>query len=152
MHKEPPPVILAGALTFRGGYPLQSYRLFFAVTLASFFFAGCGDTYIPSAREALEKPLGTGPEFTLGSTKDKVLDSWGPPDMVLKHGMDEIGNVKEEWIYHGRMQSLPIDVEYVSRDKHLFFEGDNMVRSETRDPRKGAAASASELAPEPARP
>lgn len=107
------------------------------------FLSGCGDTYIPSAKEALTKPFGTGPEFTLGSTKDKVLDSWGPPDLVLKHGQDEIGNTKEEWIYHGRMQSLPIDVEYVSRDKHLFFEGDNMVRSEMKDPRQGAATSSS---------
>ena len=126
--------------------------MFLAATLSPLCVAGCGDTYVPSAKEALEKPFGTGPEFTLGTTKAQVLNDWGSPDMVLQHGVDEIGNVREEWIYHGRMQSLPIDVEYVSRDKHLFFEGDNMVRSEMKDPRKGAAATASEPASEPATP
>ncbi len=113
------------------------------------FLAGCRDTYIPTAREALTKPLGTGPEFTLGSSKAKVLDSWGPPDLIIPRGVDELGSTREEWVYHGRMQSLPIDVEYVSRDKHLFFEGDNMVRSEVRDPRQGAATTAEA---EPAQP
>ena len=121
--------------------------------MALLFLAGCGDTYIPSAKEAMNKPLGTGPEFTLGTTKAEVLDDWGPADVVIPHGVDEIGNTREEWIYHGRVQSLPIDVEYVSRDKHLFFEGDNMVRSEMKDPREGAATTASEPAPaEPAQP
>ena len=127
---------------------MNAYGLLLAVALASFFLAGCGDTYIPSIKEAMTKPLGTGPEFTLGTTKAKVLDSWGPPDVVIPRGVDELGNTREEWIYHGRVQSLPIDVEYVSRDKHLFFEGENMVRSEMRDPREGAATTA-EAAPIP---
>ena len=111
-----------------------------AVTLAA---AGCGDTYIPSAKEAMNKPFGTGPEFTLGTTKAEVREWWGPPDLVIPRGVDEIGNAKEEWIYHGRMQSLPIDVEYVSRDKHLFFDGNNLVKSEMHDPRQGGVDSSS---------
>ena len=115
----------------------------FLVFIAVLVFSGCGDTYIPSAKEAMNKPFGTGPEFTLGTTKAEVTEWWGPPDLVIPRGVDEIGNAKEEWIYHGRMQNLPIDVEYVSRDKHLFFEGNNLVKSEMHDPRQGEAGPTS---------
>jgi hypothetical protein len=60
-----------------------------------------------------------------------VLEAWGKPDYVVAHGSDELGNVKEEWIYHGRVQGLPIDYEYVSRNKRLFFEGENLTRCAT---------------------
>lgn len=99
--------------------------------------------HTPTVKEAMNKPFGTGPEFTLGTTKAEVIDWWGPPDLVIPRGVDEIGSTREEWIYHGRVQGLPIDVEYVSRDKHLFFEGNNLVKSEMRDPRQAPAASSS---------
>ena len=117
--------------------------LFLGLMAVGLAAAGCGDTYIPSAKEAMNKPFGTGPEFTLGTTKAEVTEWWGPPDLVVPHGVDEIGNAKEEWIYHGRMQNLPIDAEYVSRDKHLFFEGNNLLKSEMHDPRQGGAGPSS---------
>ena len=107
------------------------------IFIVAMLAAGCSEMQIPSRKEALNKPFGTGPEFTLGTTKAEVTEWWGPPDLVIPHGLDEIGNTREEWVYHGRMQGVPIDVEYVSRDKHLFFEGKNLVKSEMHDPRKG---------------
>ena len=92
---------------------------------------GCSDMQVPTGREALTHPLGTAPPFTRGTSKAKVLEAWGNPDYVVSHGSDELGNTREEWIYHGRVQSLPIDYEYVSRNKHLFFEGENLTRCTT---------------------
>ena len=108
------------------------------IAAAAFLFsAGCSDMQLPTGKEALNKPFGTGPEFTLGTTKAEVLEWWGAPDLMVPHGVDELGNPKVEWIYHGRMQGVPIDLEYVSRDKHLFFEGKSLVKSEMHDPRQG---------------
>ena len=94
-------------------------------------FSGCSDMHVPTGKEALTHPLGTAPPFTLGTPKAKVLEAWGNPDYVVALGSDELGNTREEWIYHGRVQSLPIDYEYVSRNKHLFFEGENLTRCTT---------------------
>ena len=109
---------------------------FWILAGALLLFCGCSDMRIPSGKEALNKPFGTGPEFTLGTTKAEVLNWWGSPDFVVPHGVNEVGSAKEEWIYHGRAQGLPIDVDYVSRDKHLFFDGNSLVKSEMHDPRQ----------------
>ena len=89
---------------------------------------GCSEIQAPTPYEAATHPFGTGGPFTRGATKAEVLEAWGKPDHVISRGVDELGNVREEWIYTGRLQSLPIDYEYVSRTKHLFFEGENLAR------------------------
>lgn len=96
--------------------------------------SGCSEFQAPTAKEVLTHPLGTGAPFVRGTTKAEVLDDWGPPDHVIPQGVDELGNVREEWIYHGRVQALPIDYEYVSRTKRLFFEGENLVNWKTDEP------------------
>ena len=95
---------------------------------------GCSDMHTPTVKEAMTHPLGTGAPFTLGTSQAEIREAWGEPDHVIAHGADELGNVREEWIYHGRVQSLPIDYEYVSRTKHLFFEGKNLTRCTTDEP------------------
>ena len=93
--------------------------------------SGCADMKTPTVKEAMSRPLGTGASFTLGTQKAAVLEAWGQPDYVVALGKDELGNPREEWVYRGRIPAVPVDYEYVSRNKHLFFEGENMVRSET---------------------
>lgn len=97
-------------------------------------FSSCSDMEAPTARQALAHPFGTGAPFTLGTTKEEVLADWGPPDHKIQRGVDELGVVREEWIYRGRLQNLPIDYEYVSRTKHLVFEGNHLARWESDDP------------------
>lgn len=115
--------------------------LVMGISFAS-WVTGCSEIEIPTAQEALTHPLGTGAPFTRGTSQEKILEDWGPPDHVIPHGVDELGNHREEWIYKGRIPSLPIDYEYVSRTKHLFFEGKNLVRWQT-----DAAESASPQEP-----
>ncbi len=106
-----------------------------AMTTGSLFiFSGCSDVETPTARQALSHPFGTSAPFTLGTTKEAVLEDWGPPDHKVQHGVDELGVLREEWIYRGRISTLPIDYEYMSRTKHLFFEGSHLARWRSDDP------------------
>ncbi len=99
---------------------------------------GCSEIKAPTANEALSHPFGTQAPFPRGTRKARVLQVWGDPAGIIPHGVDELGNVREEWIYKGWLPGLPIDYEYVSRTKHLFFDGENLVRWETEQPPAGA--------------
>ena len=100
--------------------------------------AGCADIQAPTAKEALAHPFGTQAPFQRGTSKQQVRASWGEPDHLILRGTDELGNPKEEWIYMARIPDLPIDIRYVSRTKHLFFEGDNLIRWETEQEKQPA--------------
>ncbi len=101
---------------------------------------GCSDFVAPTAEEAISQPFGTGGPFDRGTTKAEILEAWGKPDHVIQLGADELGNTREEWIYHGRLPNVPIDYEYVSRTKHLYFDGQNLVRWKTEQPPEKVAA------------
>ena len=123
---------LTGSDPFRGVRPRGAFCFLFSAYCL--LFSGCADLAVPTARQAISHPFGAGAPFTLGTTQEKVLADWGPPDHKIQHGVDELGNVREEWIYHGRIQRLPIDYEYMSRTKHLFFEGNHLARWASEDP------------------
>ncbi len=105
-----------------------------AALSALLFLAGCSEMQVPTAKEALSRPFGTFAPFQRGTHKEKVLAAWGKPDHVVSRGVDELGSAKEEWIYVGALQNVPVDYEYVSRTKHLFFEGDHLVNWKTDEP------------------
>ena len=107
----------------------------FGVVWVALGGAGCSDFRAPTtAGEVITHPLGTQAPFQRGSSKSEVLAAWGNPDQVVPQGVDELGNRREEWVYRGRLPAVPIDYEYVSRTKHLFFEGDNLIRWTSEDP------------------
>lgn len=110
-----------------------SFPVLLVLSVPAVFITGCSEIETPTAQEALTHPLGTGAPFTRGTSREEVLEDWGAPDHVVPQGVDELGNTREEWIYKGRIPNLPIDYEYVSRTKHLFFEGRNLVRWETEE-------------------
>ena len=113
---------------------MSKFAVSFFLLMQMLMSQGCSEMQVPTARQAMTHPFGTGDAFTRGTSKAEILEAWGPPDHVIPQGVDELGNVREEWIYRGRVETLPIDYEYVSRTKHLFFEGNNMVRSVSEDP------------------
>lgn len=117
----------------KGAGLLAMTRILVAMSY-SLSLTGCSEIQAPTAAEAMSHPFGTGAPFTLGTTKSKVLESWGKPKHVVVFGVDELGSAREEWIYEGWLPGLPIDHEYVSRTKHLFFEGENLVRWKEQAP------------------
>ena len=114
------------------GCPIRN-EIWLFLLLLIVLFSGCADFQAPTAKEALSQPFGTGGPFTRGSTKAQILEAWGPPHQVIPRGVDELGTAREEWIYKGAIPALPIDYEYVSRTKHLFFEGNTLVNWNTED-------------------
>lgn len=112
---------------------MRLFSVLLVFWILAILMTGCSQIETPTVEEALTHPLGTGAPFTRGTSKEEVLEDWGPPDHIVPHGVDELGNNREEWIYKGRIPSLPIDYEYVSRTKHLFFEGRNLVRWKTQE-------------------
>lgn len=108
-------------------------RLDFCFVMMLLGAAGCSEIQTPTAREAMTHPFGTGAPFVRGTTKAEVLADWGRPKHVVPHGVDELGSPREEWIYEGWLPGLPIDHEYLSRTKRLFFEGEHLNRWETEE-------------------
>lgn len=97
----------------------------------SFEVAGIEPLNLP--KEIGENPLGT-TSLKLGMTKKQVESLWGKPDLinVLAASGDASGSIKEEWIYKAEKYSpVAIDVEYMSKTKHLTFDGNNLIKVES---------------------
>lgn len=90
---------------------------------------GCAGIEPPSPDKLLTHPLGTTP-IRIGMTKNEVKELWGEPDLARNLGESkDIGQTqKEEWVYYGRVTSLPISYGYLSKPMHLYFDGNNLTR------------------------
>ena len=83
-------------------------------------------------KDIIENPLGT-TSIKIGMSKDKVKSLWGNPDAIntLKSGDNASGSIKEEWVYKARQYSpIAVDVDYLSKTKHLIFDGKNLIKIE----------------------
>lgn len=95
------------------------------------FVSGCETLPTPTPKEILSNPIGTSP-LRMGMPKEEVVVLWGQPNEVIHIGQDELGTAKEEWIYHARYPAIPIDYNYLSKTKHLIFQGDNLTNWDDR--------------------
>ncbi|MFC1577057.1 outer membrane protein assembly factor BamE [Candidatus Omnitrophota bacterium] len=97
--------------------------------LLALFLAGggCAGIEPPTPDEVLRHPLGTD-TIKVGMTKNQVREIWGEPDEV-----NDIDNDKrwkgprEEWVYRGQYSAIPFDAGYLSKTKHLYFDGNNLT-------------------------
>lgn len=96
-----------------------------------FSVSGCAEIEPPTP-DVLISPWSSMPNIRLGDTKEDIISRWGEPDKINRIGVDELGVAKEEWVYHGRYPMVPVDYQYVSKTKYLYFEGNIMVRQETK--------------------
>lgn len=87
------------------------------------FVFGCAELTPPTPKELITHPWGTKPSLRIGKTKDEVVASWGEPDEKINLGAVKYGLPKEEWVYYGRFPEVPLDYKYLSKTKHLIFEG-----------------------------
>lgn len=111
-------------------FKMQNSKLFLLSALyllLSTLLIGCAEIKPPSPQEILRQPLGESP-LRIGMTKEKVKSLWGEPDLVRVLETDAQGTVKEEWVYRGRYPNLPINVDYLAKTQHLFFDGENLVK------------------------
>ncbi len=90
-------------------------------------FTGCSDFKGPNIRDTVTSPWDVKPPLSIGMTKQKTIAQWGEPDIINRLPSKKWGIEKEEWIYWGRYPNMPIDYMYLSRTKHLIFEGNVLV-------------------------
>jgi len=109
---------------------MRLFYLFLGIMLA-LFLTGCAEIKPPSP-EAIISPWSAMPTIRLGNTKEDVINRWGEPDEINEIGVDELGVPKAEWVYYGRYPMTPVDYQYLSRTKYLYFEGNILVRQETK--------------------
>jgi len=108
------------------------FKLFVVSLLLVFIFLGCAEIEPPSPKEILTPFSGMSP-VTLGESKDSVRDKWGEPDEIELLGADDVGLVREAWIYHGRYEDVPVDYKYLSKSKRLIFTGESLTAYEGGD-------------------
>lgn len=102
-------------------------KVFFLFLIFSVFFAfGCETLPPPTPGKIISNPFGTTP-LRVGMEKEEVVSLWGQPNEVLEKGQDELGTVKEDWIYYARYPAIPVDYNYLSKTKTLSFTGNNLI-------------------------
>jgi len=105
------------------------YLLLVVILILS--FAGCAEIK-PPGPDVLISPWSSMSNIRLGDRKEDVISRWGKPDEKNQIGVDELGVAREEWVYHGRYPMVPVDYQYVSKTKCLYFEGNILIRQETK--------------------
>ena len=95
-------------------------RYLFILAVMAVMVSGCAEIEPPNPGRLLTKPLGEIP-VRVGMTKDEIISQWGEPDLK------DTSSDREEWVYRGRYSGLPIDRGYLSKTKHLYFDGDYLV-------------------------
>ena len=103
----------------------------FAIALAAaLFMAGCAGIDAPTPSELIKQPLGKS-SLKVGMTKDKVESLWGKPDETrMVENKDKWGGRRELWVYRARAGAIPVDVDYLSRTKKLYFDGEYLTNIE----------------------
>ncbi len=88
---------------------------------------GCAEMDLPTPKSILEQPIGTD-SVKIGMTKNKVKGLWGAPDQInFVTDKEKWGGSREEWVYVGRYSALPIDADYLSKTRKLYFDGENLT-------------------------
>ena len=114
--------------------------------------SGCAELNpIDASRQILKTPLGTDP-VRVGMTKEEVVSIWGKPDLVNQlQSSDQWQMPREEWVYTGRYQKVPLDTSYMFKTKYVIFDGNNLVsigeRSGMKDDSQAEAGPAEGVKP-----
>lgn len=98
------------------------------VMLSLISIVGCSGIEPPSPGHLLQHPLGTTP-LHIGMTKNEVKEIWGEPDLIQDKGenQDRGATEKQEWVYYGRMQNLPISYANLSKSLRIYFDGNSVT-------------------------
>jgi len=91
---------------------------------------GCAEIE-PPGPERILAPWSGVPHVRLGESKDSVRDKWGEPDEIRQLGTDNVGLVREEWVYRARYDVIPVDYQNLSKTKKLRFTGNSITGYDT---------------------
>jgi hypothetical protein len=64
-------------------------------------------------------------------SKEEIVQIWGQPNAVNRlEKASAFSEAKEEWIYNARYPAVRVNANYLSKTRHLYFEGDTLIRWE----------------------
>lgn len=107
--------------------PNRELKLLTAIFMLAIFTCGCTliET-IPNPKDVLKEPLGK-PSLRPGMSKQLVESKWGKPDEIrMVEDPKRWASSREMWVYHGQT-GLPIDADYLSRTRKIYFDGNNLT-------------------------
>ncbi|OGW77598.1 MAG: hypothetical protein A3I73_05340 [Omnitrophica bacterium RIFCSPLOWO2_02_FULL_45_16] len=100
-----------------------------SVLIITLSVLGCGCTLIeqiPNPEEVIKNPLGK-TDLRVGMSKQEVEAKWGKPDEKrIVEDKDRWPDPREMWVYHAQT-GIPIDADYLSKTKKLYFDGNNLT-------------------------
>jgi len=105
------------------------FRVLVTYVILGLLLIGCAGIDPPTPKKILTPFAGMSP-VQLGESKDSVRDKWGEPDEIEMLGADDVGLIREAWIYRGRYSDVPVDYKYLSKTKRLIFTGDSLTAYE----------------------
>jgi hypothetical protein len=115
---------------------MPKFNVLYILIVLSLITAGCAGIEPPSPQRVL-RPLSDPPPFHLGDSKELIKDTLGEPDHINQLGGDEVGLIKEEWVYQAKSPKL-IDREYMRNDLRLIFTGDTLTSYRSEEPQTAA--------------
>lgn len=102
-------------------------KLFSIIIILS--FASCGCTLLeqlPRPDDVIKYPLGQ-TDLRIGMSRQEVEAKWGKPDEKrMVEDKTKWSGPREMWVYHGQT-GIPIDADYLSKTKKLYFDGNNLT-------------------------
>ena len=112
----------------RGVLSLERRLAALTIILASaFLFGGCSAIIIPNPVDVVKHPLGT-ESIKVGMTKEQVESLWGKPSQIkMVEDKAKWQGSREVWIYHAQYGAIPVDAGYLSANKKLYFDGNNLT-------------------------
>jgi len=101
-----------------------------AVSVTAFALAGCAGITPPSPDDMIRQPLGKS-SLKVGMSKQQVESLWGKPDETrIVEDKEKWNGSREMWVYRAQYGAIPVDVDYLSKTKKLYFDGDNLTNIE----------------------
>ena len=90
----------------------------------------CAEMSPPTPMDVLRNPLGTD-ALIKGMSKEEVTEYWGEPSSINRlEEATAFSDAKEEWIYNARYPAVQVNADYLAKTRHLFFEGNSLIRWE----------------------
>ena len=103
------------------------------ITISALIIAAYGCSMlesIPNPKEVIKYPLGK-TTLKVGMTKQEVEFRWGKPDSVSTvEDKKRWPAPREMWVYHPQTSSIPIDADYLSKTRKLYFDGNYLTDQE----------------------
>lgn len=104
-----------------------------SLILISIMLAGCMGLEAPTPKRFIPPLSGASP-LHLGASKDFVRSEWGDPEYINTLGVDEVGLVKEEWVYAGRkLPVIEIEPKMLVTSPNLIFTGNALTGYSKKD-------------------